>query len=160
MCSGKSTIGKLLANRLGWKFLDVDEELEKVEGMSIPQIFETRGEDYFRKRELEVLMDLAKEEKLVVSTGGGLGANLQAMEFMKSSGLVVWLSIDFEAFLRRCGKNPSRPLLKKSKDELLRIFENRSEAYRKAHLKLDGTLEPYAIVEEIIHACKGSFYIL
>lgn len=155
MCSGKTTVGELLASRLGWNFLDVDREIEKIEGMSIPQIFDTKGEEYFRRRELEILMSLTEGEKLVISTGGGLGANPEAMELMKSSGLVVWLRIDFETFLKRCGEDLSRPLLKKGREELFKLFEKRSENYRRAHVELDGTLEAHLLVEQILHACKN-----
>lgn len=155
MCSGKTTVGRLLASRLGWDFLDVDHELEKAEGISIPEIFELKGEEYFRRRELEILMGLAEGERLVVSTGGGLGADPQAMRFMKSSGLVVWLSIDFEGFLKRCGDDPSRPLLKRGREELIRLFEKRSENYRQAHLLLEASMEPSLLVERILHACKN-----
>ena len=160
MCSGKSTVGRLLADMLGWRFVDVDKEVERREKMSIPEIFETKGEDYFRRRELEVLMDLVKDEGLVISTGGGLGSNPKAMELMKTSGLIVWLRIDFETFLERCGKDPSRPLLRKSKEELLKLFESRSRIYAKAHLELDGTLYPSILAEEITRACKSYPFVL
>lgn len=153
-------MGKLLASHTGWKFLDVDKEIEKIEGMSIQEIFEKRGEEYFRKRELEVLVALAEEDRLVISTGGGLGSNPKAMEFMKTSGLVVWLMVDFHTFLKRCGEDPSRPLLKRSREHLLELFKRRSEVYSKAHVKVDATQDPKAIVEEIMHACKGEFFVL
>lgn len=160
MCSGKTTVGEILARKLGWNFIDVDKELEKIEGMSIPQIFEIKGEEYFRRRELEILIDLAKGERLVISTGGGLGANPMAMDFMKSSGLVVWLSIDFETFLSRCGGDQSRPLLKKSREELFKLFKSRSETYKHAHLELKGILEPNLLIEKIVHACKNYYPVL
>jgi len=160
MCSGKSTVGKLLADMLGWRFVDIDKEVEKTEKMSIPEIFETKGEDYFRRRELEVLKELVKGEGLVISTGGGLGSNSQAMELMKSSGFVVWLRVDFGTFLERCGKDPSRPLLRKSKEELLKLFESRSKIYGKAHLELDGTIDPSLLAKNIIHACRNYTFTL
>lgn len=160
MCSGKSTVGSLLANMLEWSYIDIDKELEKTEHMSIPQIFETKGENYFRKRELESLIELAKGEKLVISTGGGLGSNPEAMELMKSSGLVVWLRVDFETFLERCGKDPSRPLLKKSREDLLKLFESRSKIYGKAHLELNATLHPSTLAKEIIYACESQTFPL
>lgn len=155
MCSGKSTVGRLLADMLGWQFVDIDKEVERIEKMSIPEIFETKGEDYFRRRELEVLMDLVKDEGLVISTGGGLGSNSKAMEIMKTSGLVVWLRVDFETFLERCGKDSSRPLLRKSREELHKLFESRSKIYAKAHLELNGTMEPFVLVKEITCACEN-----
>ncbi len=154
MCSGKTTFGRLLSKSLGWSFIDVDQEVEKREGISIRDIFERKGEEYFRKLELEVLCSISEKEKVIISTGGGLGANLEAMEFMKTKGLVVWLKIDFETFLERCGQDPSRPLLKRGKEELLRLFENRSQAYKQAHLVLDGTGNPEELILKVFEACK------
>ena len=154
MCSGKTTFGKLLSKSLGWSFVDIDQEIERKEEMPIKEIFEKKGEEYFRKLEFEMLRSVAEKEKVVVSTGGGLGANLEAMEFMKSKGLVVWLKIDFETFLERCGQDPSRPLLKKGKEELLRLFENRTQVYKQAHLVLDGTGNPEELILKVFEACK------
>ncbi|MCS7171294.1 MAG: shikimate kinase [Aquificaceae bacterium] len=158
MCSGKSTLGKLLSKKLSWEFLDVDMEVEKSEGMPIMEIFEKKGEDYFRSLELETLKTLAKKEKVIISTGGGLGANKEAMEFMKKKGLVVWLIIDFEDFLQRCGKDPSRPLLKKGREELLRLFEERSEVYGSAHILLDSHLNPKALAEQLLAKLNSQPY--
>lgn len=149
MCSGKSTVGKAFAEALGWDFLDTDELIEKQEGMSVAEIFEKKGETYFRERELEILKDLCNKKGLVISTGGGLGANPQALDLMKSSGLVVWLRVDFETFLSRCGGDKSRPLLKKGEKELRELFESRSKVYGQAHLVLDGSKEAKALVDEL-----------
>lgn len=153
MCSGKSTVGRALAEKLGWVFLDMDEELQKIESMTITDIFELKGESYFRQKEFELLKEKADLEKVVISTGGGLGANIQALELMKSKGLVVWLRIDFETFLSRCGQDPTRPLLKKSRAELLEVFESRSGVYSQSHLKLEATSGVNDLVEQILLAC-------
>ncbi|MDW8433229.1 MAG: shikimate kinase [Aquificaceae bacterium] len=150
MCSGKSTVGKLLSAELRWEFLDVDREIEKEEGMSIPEIFEKKGEPYFRKRELEKLIELSSKSNVIISTGGGLGADEKAMEFMKGKGVVVWLKVDFDTFLQRCGKDPSRPLLKKDKSELLSLFMERSKTYQKSHIVLDAYGSPEVLLKELI----------
>ncbi|MFN3947708.1 MAG: shikimate kinase [Aquificaceae bacterium] len=155
MCSGKTTFGKLLSESLGWSFVDIDQEVERREGMPIRDIFEKKGEEYFRRLEFEILRSMAEKEKVVISTGGGLGASLEAMEFMKTKGLVVWLKIDFETFLERCGQDPSRPLLKRGKEELLRLFEKRSQVYKQASLILDGTANPKELVQKFFETCKG-----
>ncbi|MFN3598289.1 MAG: shikimate kinase [Aquificaceae bacterium] len=154
MCSGKTTFGKLLSESLGWRFVDIDQEVERKEEMPIREIFEKKGEEYFRKLEFEMLRSIAEKEKVIISTGGGLGANQKAMEFMKSKGLVVWLKIDFESFLERCEQDPSRPLLKRGKEELLRLFENRAQAYKQAHLILDGTGNPKELISKVFEACR------
>ncbi|MFN3975795.1 MAG: shikimate kinase [Aquificaceae bacterium] len=156
MCSGKSTVGKILSSRLGWSFADVDEEVQKAEAMTIQEIFEKKGEDYFRRLELEMLKALSQGENIVISTGGGLGSNPHAMELMKSKGLVAWLKVGFDTFIKRCGKDPSRPLLRKGKEELLKLFEERSKIYAQAHIVLDASLKPEEIVEGILNylLCK------
>ncbi|MCS6998370.1 MAG: shikimate kinase [Aquificaceae bacterium] len=158
MCSGKSTLGRLLSERTRWSFVDLDEELERVEGMSIVEIFDKKGEDFFRRRELEMLKDLSRREGVIISTGGGLGANPTAMDFMKSMGLVVWLKVGFDTFLQRCGKDPSRPLLKRSREELLRLFEERSEVYQRAHITLEASSKPEILMENLLANLKTLSY--
>jgi shikimate kinase len=150
MCSGKTTVGRLLARSLGWEFADVDEEIERREGMSIPEIFETRGEAYFRELELKVLEEISRREEVVVSTGGGLGSNPRAMEMMKERGLVVWIDIDYEEFRRRCGNDPHRPLLRRGETALRTLLRERSRVYSEAHLKVEGWREPGEIVKLIL----------
>ena len=157
MCSGKTTLGKMLSEKLGWTFIDVDEEIQKLEKMSIPEIFEKKGEAYFRKLELELLKDLSQKERVVISTGGGLGANQEAMDFMKSRGLVIWLRIDFETFLKRCGDDPSRPLLRKKREDLLNLIEERSKIYTQAHLVLDGKIDAKELLGSIMLILQNSF---
>ncbi len=149
MCSGKSTLGRLLARKLGWEFLDVDEEIERRESLSIPEIFEVKGEPYFRKLELEVLRELSGKDHVVVSTGGGLGANPEAMSLMKERGLVVWLDVPYEEFLRRCGEDPHRPLLRRGEEELRKLLAERREVYSRAHLRLSPD-EPEKLAERVI----------
>jgi len=154
MCSGKTTVGKLLAQRLGWDFLDVDEEIEGRERLTIPEIFDKKGENYFRELELKTLRELAERDRVVISTGGGLGANEKAMEFMKDKGLVVWLKVSYEEFLKRCGKDPNRPLLKKGEEFLRKLMEERSKIYSKAHLHVENK-EPESAVKIILKSLKS-----
>ncbi len=150
MGSGKSTIGILLSEYLGWEFVDLDKVIEEKEGMKIKDIFAVKGEDYFRNLEIKTLKDILSKEKVVVATGGGLGARREAMEIMKANGFVVWLDISFEEFMKRCGKDPNRPLLKKGRGELEKLFNERRKVYREADLRVDGGQSPYFIVKSII----------
>jgi shikimate kinase len=150
MCSGKSTVGKLLANKLGYTFWDIDQVIEEREGKSIEEIFKDRGEEYFRSLEKKVLEEFLKKEKVVVSTGGGLGADQIAMETMKSAGLVVWLDLDFETFLQRCAHQEGRPLLKEGLDYLRALMEEREKVYRLAHVRLKTDKPPNALVERLL----------
>ena len=138
MCSGKSSVGKLLSEKLGWEFIDLDEVIEREEGMSIPDIFKNKGEDYFRRLELDTLKRFAEKDRVVVSTGGGLGANPEAMEIMKKKGLVVWLRVSFEEFLRRCGNDPSRPMLALGERKLRVLMKDREKTYAKAHISVEN----------------------
>ena len=151
MCSGKTTVGELLSEKLRWRFIDLDKEIENRESMSIPDIFKTKGEDYFRKLELSTLRELSNLDRAVISTGGGLGANPEAMNLMKEKGFVVWLDLSFEEFLKRCGNDENRPLLKRSIQELRELFEKRREVYSKAHLHLEPD-SPEQLVEKIAKA--------
>lgn len=138
MCSGKTTVGRILSQHLGWDFLDVDEEVERRENLTIPEIFEIKGEAYFRDLELRTLEELSEKEKVVISTGGGLGANPKAMDLMKRRGLVVWLKVSYEDFLERCGGDTSRPLLKLGEAKLRELMKDREKVYSEAHLKIEG----------------------
>ncbi len=151
MGSGKSTVGRLLAKKLRVPFVDIDEEIEIREGLSIPQIFSLKGEPYFRNLELEVLKDVTLSlPSFVMATGGGLGANPQAMEFMKRHGIVVWLDIPFETFLKRTAKNGNRPLLSKPKEELKKLFGVRKKVYAQADIKVESQQSVEQTVQKIL----------
>ena len=154
MCSGKTTVGKLLSEKLGFEYIDIDEIIEKKEKMSIPEIFKKKGEQYFRKLEFEILKEISQKDNIVVSTGGGLGANKEALNFMKEKGKVIWLNIDFQTFLERCSSSENRPLLRRPLNELRELFEKRKEVYKNAHIEVNGEKKPQKIVEEIILSLK------
>jgi len=132
------------------RFIDLDREIEKREGMGIPEIFETKGEEYFRGLEMQVLKEVADQEGVVVSTGGGLGANPEAMSLMKEKGTVVWLKVSFENFLRRCSSKKDRPLLKRGEEELRDLMRKREKVYRRAHLVIEDEGDIESKVEKII----------
>ena len=150
MCSGKTRVGKEVAKRLGFDFIDLDSEIERKEGMNIPEIFEKKGEEYFRELELQVLKEISNREGVVISTGGGLGANHEAMSFMKERGTVVWLRVSFENFVKRCGSKKDRPLLARGRDYLKRLMEEREEVYSGAHIAVEDEGGIEAKVEKII----------
>lgn len=151
MCSGKTTIGDLLASKLNFTFIDVDREIETRQNMSIPEIFEKKGEAFFRVFEFEVLKDISKPNS-VISTGGGLGADEKAMAFMKENGYVVFLELDFDLFKNRCKDLEDRPLLKKTFEELSTLYQKRLPTYKKAHISIDASKSPEDIAKEIIYS--------
>ena len=144
MGSGKSTAGKKLAASLGWTFIDLDRKIEEVALKTIPQIFSEDGEEYFRKIESEVLMNLDKTKKTVVSTGGGTPCHGDNMDFMLQTGLTVYLKMTPGQLAKRLlDSSGERPLLKNVPDESLQGFIGEKLAYRekwysKAEIIVDG----------------------
>jgi len=152
MGSGKTTVGKILAKKLKVPFFDIDEEIVVREGLTIPQIFSLKGEQYFRNLEFEVLKEITRQiDKGVIATGGGLGANPTALTFMKENGTVIWLDIDFKLFKRRTFKDKNRPLLHLSTEELYKLFQKRKNIYQKAHIRVKSQRSPELTAEKILH---------
>ncbi len=155
MCSGKSTVGKLLAEKTGRKFVDIDTLIEDEEGKKISQIFEEKGEAYFRELERKKIEELSKQKGLVVSTGGGLGANLENMNIMKKKGVVIWLQISFEEVKNRCGSDTNRPILNLPEDRLKKLFEEREQVYKLSDISLSTENKtPEEIVNQILFLIK------
>ncbi len=145
--SGKSTIGKALANKLGYKFIDTDSLIEKKEGMTIKEIFEKKGEPYFRKKEEEVSRKLVDSKKLVIATGGGMVINPRIMANLSYNSTLVYLYTNDEIDLY----NGKRPLLK-NKEDYYRLLKERKPLYQKYSdiSILKGYDEIDEVVERII----------
>ncbi|MGN0797527.1 MAG: shikimate kinase [Christensenellales bacterium] len=129
MGCGKTTVGKALSKALGKKLVDSDSEIEKLCGKSIPQIFESEGEEAFRKYESKVLARLAKCKGLVVATGGGIVKNPINTAMLRASGSVVWLNRNPHLIVDDCDTS-NRPLLKGKSQNVLSIFEERKLLYK------------------------------
>lgn len=111
MASGKTTLGKLLAKRLGLQFLDTDHEIEKTTGVSVRLIFEVEGEPAFRDRESKTLESLSQQPGLVLATGGGAVLRPENRQVLATRGLVIYLKPDIETQLKRTADDRKRPLL-------------------------------------------------
>ncbi|QCX00576.1 shikimate kinase [Aggregatimonas sangjinii] len=148
MGSGKSTVGRKLAERSSFKFVDLDDYIETAEGISIPTIFSEKGEIYFRKKEHQYLQEvLQKEESFVLATGGGTpcyGNNMAAI--LKATQMSYYLKLSLPALVQRLeGEKAARPLIKNIPTEELpefigkHLFE-RSYFYNQAHhvISCDG----------------------
>lgn len=152
MCSGKTSIGKRLAKHLGYHFYDIDAEIEKALGKSITNIFEENGESFFRRQERIALLNLTKEDNVVVATGGGTPCFYDNMEVMKKSGTTIYLKLTAETLIKRLEySRKTRPLVAlKIKDELSIYVHNtlkeRESYYNKAEYIIDGD---YAGIENI-----------
>jgi shikimate kinase len=155
MGSGKSTVGKILAEKLNMNFIDIDKLIEEKEGMKIKDIFEQKGESYFRELERKQIEAIVNQEGLVVSTGGGLGANLDNMNLMKKNGDVVWLDVSLNTVLDRLKNDQDRPLLKQPTEKIKQLFEERKNVYRLANIRINADKKtPSQIVEEILTKIK------
>ncbi len=138
MGAGKSSVGRLLAKRLGRCFVETDDVIVAKEGRSIPEIFRAHGEARFRELEAELLDLLRLKRGDVIATGGGLPCREGRMEALKAMGTVVWLAGDFDALYERALRSGSRPLLDgKPKEEAAALYRAREPYYRQAHFSVD-----------------------
>ena len=112
MGAGKTTVGRRVASRLERTFRDSDEEIEKAAQMTIPEIFDQRGEPEFRAGETRVIARLLKEGDLVLATGGGAFVNADTRALVKSEAVSVWLKADAGILFERVSRRANRPLLK------------------------------------------------
>lgn len=158
MGSGKSTMGKQLANRLQYKFIDQDEWIEKKTGLSVKDFFAVRGEAEFRKLEHESLAEISKEENVVVSTGGGAPCFHGNIDLMNESGITVYLNMKPEVlFSRLRNGQETRPLIKNKTDvELMDYIKSklveRTPFYSKAKIILESmSLKPDDILLSLKH---------
>ena len=146
MASGKSTVGPLLAEALGYRFLDADAVIRQVAGCSIPEIFEKDGETGFRAIERQVLQQLSQWHSLVVATGGGIVTVPQNWGELRQ-GAVVWLDVEEQELLRRLSADPGgRPMLESNDPAALlrELLEQRQPLYAQADLSVaagDGSPE-------------------
>ena len=133
MGSGKSSIGSLVAKKLGLDFVDVDKEIEKELGLSISKIFETKGEDYFRKFEEKITLKILKIDSIVVSLGGGAFMNKVIRKEILKNHISFWLNWNDEILINRIKNSKKRPIAFKSTDnELIDLIKKRSNIYSKA----------------------------
>ncbi len=152
MGAGKSSVGRLLAHRLGRCFVETDDIIVGREGCSIPEIFARHGEAYFRAAEEEVLGALALKRDEVIATGGGLPCREGRMEALAALGTVIWLAGDFDTLYERARRAGERPMLAgRSRDEVEALYRSREPFYRRAHLAVDTTgLGPDQVVARIV----------
>lgn len=129
---GKSTIGRNLAKRLRFKYVDTDREIEKQVGQKIPEIFENEGEAFFREREREIVQDLVQSEGLVISTGGGVVVNEKNRQQLQDNTFVVLLSASAQTVYNRTRRKRNRPLLqgKKPFEKIKSMMKEREEYYQ------------------------------
>jgi len=155
MGSGKSTVGPLAAERLGWRFVDADDVIEAEAGMRISEIFARHGEAAFRQRERETIARLAGEDGLVLALGGGAIEDAGTREFLlgQAGTLLVHLEVTLETTLTRCGGTEhTRPVLA-DQANLRARYERRLPLYRMAHVTISvDELTPNEVAAEVSRA--------
>lgn len=151
--AGKTTIGRRVAKRIGRPFLDFDREIERREGMAIPAIFATHGEQYFREREVDLTQELAVTGGMVLAPGGGWIMNQGAVSLLRPPARMIYLQVTPEVALKRMGrKRARRPLLARADplSELYRLLSLREPHYRMAdHVVSVETLRPQQVIEAV-----------
>lgn len=161
MASGKTTIGRLLAERLGWPHLDFDDEIERLAGRSIPEIFEREGEPAFRRLEAEITPRLVSMRNVVLTPGGGWVTNPALPGLLPADSLTVWLAVSPEEVVRRLGFDPEareRPLLRGSDPTATarRLLAEREPLYRRAELVVQTDLRsPAEVARELESVVRG-----
>ncbi|HEV8539523.1 MAG TPA: shikimate kinase [Nitrospiraceae bacterium] len=140
--TGKSSVGKILAERLGRQLVSTDAEIIKRAGRSIPEIVKQSGWDYFRDLEAEVCRDLAGKDGLIIDTGGGIILRQDNVDRLKATGRLFWLMAEIPTIIDRIGRDTERPSLTGTKsflDEIAEVLEERRPQYRAAADYLIGT---------------------
>ncbi|HKQ08447.1 MAG TPA: shikimate kinase [Blastocatellia bacterium] len=150
MGAGKTTVGQVLAEALGWRFADLDKAIERREGQMIREIFEARGEAMFRQLEREAIAACRGTSEAVIALGGGAYVDEANRALLREMGVTVWLDCPLEICLSRISGDAARPLLR-SREEMAELFAERRQAYALADWIVEtGDRSPAELVAEII----------
>jgi shikimate kinase len=139
MAVGKSAVGRNLAKRLGWRFVDLDRMIEKRAGLKVREIFESKGEPYFRELEKQTLAELLEQRDHVIATGGGVVMDDENLRLLKDKALIVCLTASTDAILARVGSGTKRPLLRgpNRRERIEELLKLRAGNYAQAHVTVD-----------------------
>ncbi len=153
MAAGKSTIGRALSEAIGYDFLDTDQAIEKLNGQMISELFQNKGEQYFRNEEKKILKLTTDLNHIVVATGGGMPVAPSNMDLMNQSGTTVFIDTRLSTLIDRISKNSSRPLHNNKRvleDEVKALYTRRLPYYSRAHITVTGD-EP---IEETVNLIR------
>jgi shikimate kinase len=153
MAAGKSTVARLLGERLGWRAEDVDELIEARERSTVADIFARHGEAYFRAAERDILRLLLPLRHTVVATGGGTFMDPENQRAINVDGASVWLDVPLETIIARLPADGRRPLAA-DRAQMDRLFATRQSAYALTALRVDGTLPAPEIAERILDGLR------
>lgn len=160
MGTGKTSLGKLLAEKLGRSFVDLDQKIEQDTGMTVPQIFEKYGEKYFRELEKNAVKEVAERKNLVIATGGGTVKDEENIRLLKNSGVMVCLTTEPEEIFRRTERRGERPVLDAGDEDRLntikKLLAERQKFYAQADYTVDTTeWSPLQIMNDICKHFRG-----
>ncbi|OZC03800.1 shikimate kinase [Rubricoccus marinus] len=165
MASGKSTVGPLVADALGYRFLDLDWLVVVRTGKSIPEIFAEGGAEAFRKAEAQALEETTRGESHVIASGGGSLVQPGAMDLAKGAGTVVWLRTSPETVARRVGSAGDRPMLwgddgrplagAPLRQRIRELMNEREPSYAHADLTVDADASPEAVARAVVEAVRA-----
>ena len=155
MASGKTTIGRRLADELGWHFADLDEDIEAQQGTTIAELFDTRGEEEFRRIETAAIEKrvrlIERGRPMVVALGGGTFTQQVNYEMLENNGITVWLDCPFPIVYERVSRASHRPLAR-DPGKFRELFETRREAYQRADFRIEVPGDdPVPVVDSILH---------
>jgi shikimate kinase len=154
MASGKTTVARVLADRLGWNFIDLDAEIEAAENATIAQLFETRGESEFRRIETEALRKIMHKIERgmpsVVALGGGSFVQPDNVKLLESHGISIWLDCRFETIESRIINDADARPLARDREQFRQLYEERRAAYELATFRNDANCEVERAVDSIL----------
>tara|TARA_B100000214_G_scaffold372371_1_gene350493 strand:+ start:481 stop:969 length:489 start_codon:yes stop_codon:yes gene_type:complete len=156
---GKSTVGKNLAQKLSYNFVDIDRTIESREGSTINLIFKNKSESYFRKLENEISLEKLKKKNTVISLGGGAFLNKSIRREIKNTSVSFWLDVDVSELIKRLKKTKKRPLLynKNLNVTVNKIYLERKKTYSEADFRIKcNFLGPDKIVDKILKLYEKS----
>ena len=156
---GKSTIGKKLAEKLKHKFIDVDKIIEEKEKNTIKEIFKNKGENYFRKIEKKITLEVLKKDKLVIALGGGAFTNESIRREVKSSSISFWLDLNVMSLLPRLKNIKKRPLLNEDNLEqsINKIYSERKKIYNESNFRIKcDSMNEEEIINKVIELYENS----
>jgi shikimate kinase len=154
MAAGKTSVGRLLADELGWCFIDIDSEIEAHEGKTIAEIFREHGEAHFREIEAQMIRNrvslIEAGDPCVMALGGGAFVQKGNWQLIQNNGVTVWLDCQLETVRKRLGEDTTRPLAQ-DRRALKKLFEDRRLLYARADFRIDvDTAEIDEIVQKIL----------
>jgi len=149
MGAGKTSVARALGRRMGWRFEDIDHQIEAREHQRVADIFARQGESYFRSVERAVLQDLLPQRHAVIATGGGTFVDPENRAAMLSDGAVAWLDLPLERVIERVPADGRRPLAA-DRVQMEQLYARRRAAYSQAHVRIDASRPLPEIVERIL----------